>query len=287
MALRGDVCHTRTPSFGLIFIMMASMCKAAADELLHAVPAKKNHAYNMNHELRPSSDLGDDFNFTWSWKLPCIEGQQEVTQLWGLTSDSTLDPKLWENRGDRKCFSGADCFRAVHDGVIAPSQARILRDALDANRHHHPLLAAEVKAVVQLVIDTFAARHGINGLRAVDVNYIADHMRKNKAGRNKLHSDFKYRRGQAMHVKGQEGYVFSALLYLVKLDQEMGGSTSFVDRSEGAALYVYPSLGRLALFSGGAENLHGAMPVLQDLEGNRAVLAMWFDCDRWQSRAEC
>ena len=99
------------------------------------------------------------------------------------------------------------------------------------------------------------------------------------------------------------GGVYSAILYTAHDDEEplVGGHTAFVDtpppRPEGdpvgadaapglerlangsaylrRGLSVAPRVGRLLLFSGGAENYHAPMPVAS---GRRQSLLAWFSC---------
>ena len=100
--------------------------------------------------------------------------------------------------------------------------------------------------------------------------------------------------------------VYSAILYLGHEGEEplVGGHTAFADtppppdpnadhdaadavdepgleRLEDGSAYLHrgltvaPRIGRLVLFSGGSENYHAPMPVL---EGRRQSLQMWFRC---------
>ena len=75
-------------------------------------------------------------------------------------------------------------------------------------------------------------------------------------------------------------------MYLSGASLEEGGPTGFVDYDYSTGTptppskvtYIAPPPGRIALFSGGFENVHGRKPMRSSTAEERVVVSFWFDC---------
>lgn len=219
-------------------------------------------------ELLPTAATATAAPRTWSWTLPCAAG-------------TNTRPT---------CVARSSCFRAVYDGLFAPGEIAALRSA-------GPQV---VNALATRIGRLLAENHGIVEPMTMSASY---ELVGNGQGWV-LHSDL---------VTDPGGSAISALLYMSRAAPGSGGATIFVDQltgnRTGAALInapdgrgvidggaepeatrgvvergtlVYPTPGRLVLFSGGLENVHVGTHLLAWAEADaspRRVLALWFGCE--------
>lgn len=203
-------------------------------------------------------------NNTWTFGLDC----QDVPGL---------------RRPSRACLpASAPCFRAVHDGLIPRTDALALARKLESESGDISNLP-EVAYVVDVLMAAFTSRHSVGRLRLTCAYYL-----KGNFNGGELHSD----------LQKDQGSLYSALVYFNHAFPDDGGATVFVDRIEGGyergysmtaawtpesrvteGIYVFPSVGRVVLFSGGLENMHIGLHAVREEAEPRKVLAIWYDCE--------
>jgi len=247
---------------------------------------------------------------SWVWPLKCIEAFEAVqrrVKAHDLPAVATKRSVFAPRTSQYQCFRAATtpCFRAVHDGFLSTAEAGAALEALGTEHAdtalcdgaacvsvHKRELHGALGRLVNRTIDLFAEHHGIRGLQLVKMNFNTDDAAHSARGYSAppVHSDFHYmldteRLGRQL--------VYSGLLYLSDNTVEDGGATTFIDElgvsmqeqeqqqqqhrlAMKKGLSVQPSVGRLALFSAGAENVHIGEALLR--KAKRKVLVLFFHC---------
>jgi len=210
-------------------------------------------------------------------QVPCTEEASEH-RLANRTRNYSRD-KPFKTRQRFSCFDASFCFRSVIDEAVPQS---LLADLLSIGDSGDVTAAAQ--QLQSLILDKFSAL-GIEGLEMHTLR-LQDDV-ETKAAFSDLHSDYLSR----------EMYLYSAIVYIDQFGMHFGGGElSIADAFESGdeavlseGLIVEPRLGRLVLFSAGAENMHSPMPVTRlsaEKEPRRRVLQLWFTCKDAREKCE-
>ena len=205
-----------------------------------------------------------------------------------------------------------ECARAVYDGFITHSQVDVLSEAaadvLRQNRDESSSKGAYVTLALHTFHDDASLREMLGdaatevlqdatlriqdmfensfspGFRPALSGALITELRADEVDLDAPNVHDQY---SAFHVDRANlaSYDYSALLYLDTQGEGFDGSDlEFVDLTQDedvmSRTVVKPSAGRLVLFTGGHENLHGVTRIKR---GARRVVAMWFACDEGDS----
>ena len=206
----------------------------------------------------------------WIDWLPCAGARRP-----GLHEFSSGNRKDWRSppASSLCCFpTHGECFRAVFDDRVD------VIDGDDADKKYGSAIDVSYLEQIRAVL-----RSELNVTRTLLrstsrwQSYAPSYFR-GPSNWTELHADY-YERAD---------YVFTAILYLGEEEGDptrlVGGETGLADaleRTDGglirhaAGLRIEPRRGRLVLFTGGGENYHAPLPVL---EGRRTTYHAWFHC---------
>ncbi len=236
---------------------------------------------------------------TLSWTVPCIDDVR-LHRLRNYTGNVSRK-KAFLSREGLRCYDAQRCVRGVVDGFASAREVSELRDALapKAVRPPHggpasglnqwrwevPAHPPAFRDVVRRAQGVLEAQFGQHSVRFYRCNIITWQVDGDVGGFDgparawtprSLHGD----------TNTDEMFVFTCILYLSEHGVDVvGGETGIADeiswqsRQVTAGLRVQPSLGRLLVFSAGAENMHEMLPVVA---GGRVAMQFWFACEGMQ-----
>lgn len=176
------------------------------------------------------------------------------------------------------CFPAhSECFRAVFDGRIQMQRPGHNRTMASRIPKDSTFFTEQIRG---LLADEFGVR-GVTLSSSRSRAYFPDDWDSHDQWQE-LHADYYQSRS----------YIFSSVLFLGEEDSDeerrVGGETGLadalvLDQRDGRnatglskGLVVEPRRGRLLVFTGGGENYHAPLPVVQ---GRRTTFHAWFKCD--------
>jgi len=194
---------------------------------------------------------GNDFRKQFPRKL-------QISPFWTFYGGDYVRPET-------KCHHSASipCFRAVKDELFTQSDLDRIRLDVDS----------EISNVVRIVSDWLRDDFGLSGIERSWHHF--DRFNSSQPRPCRFHAD-------NFNIPG---YQYTALIYLNSQGDDFeDGETLFVDEAKirgttfevSRGLAVSPRKGRVAVFSGGLENVHCAR---QSLGGRREVIQLWFRCE--------
>jgi len=237
-------------------------------------------------------------NVSWVQWLDCAASEAAKSDMHSFTRQGYQGRKSYRDPPLQSlcCFpTHGRCFRAVFDGrVPLPAglnsvgvRADLVRSLITGPTYREigtairALLASElgVEAGTVEVSTARTVQYTPAGILQTLLPSTCALVGLHVHGLSELHADY-YENAK---------FTFSAILFLdIEANDEVtliGGETGFVDELKRntttsqlqltKGVVVEPRRGRLVLFSGGGENYHSAMEVVQ---GRRTALHMWFRC---------
>ena len=230
-----------------------------------------------------------------AWEVPCID-KYEDHKLKNYTGNVSRK-KAFLSREGLSCFG--TCVRGVVDGFATHDEARQIRTLA---RHPTPDSPSNIdlwrwdvaeqptvfRQLVNRAKTVLREQFGVSPLRFYRSNIITwDGSPLPSAAAERHATATRPRTWHARSLHGDtntdEMFIYTTILYLSQHgDDVVGGETGIADevdalsRQVTAGLRVQPSVGRLLVFSAGAENMHEMLPVTH---GQRIAVQMWFACE--------